>query len=1150
MNQARYFTLVKRFIFTFSLLATLIVSSQTTVNFEPRYQNTINGELTMIGNSILGEHVTNPYTGTSLNNSIDMVYIDVDSDASTFNSSSSNLNLPSCSRVVYAGLYWGATSSPATTTVAPISTREQVRFRVPGGSYVDITADTSNPALREELDRIYYKDVTSLINISSPNGDYFVGNVNVTEARGISAGWTLVIVYEDPAAPRRYISTFDGFSAVRNSPNNVVDFNYSGFTTPPSGPVEGKLGVAAMEGDLGLYGDHFQLRADANIDPFDPDANFTNLYDDNEPGPGDSDPTDGVNNADNFFNSSVTDGGAVVSTRNPASTNTLGWDQHIVDLTPLNTGNTLIGNNETGLTARVTNDVGGDHIFTFLNTLSINVIEPALQVLTTVEDNSGNPITASTPVALGEDVWYELEFQNIGTDNATNTEIINRLPFNVTLNPSSIVLPAGVTHSLSTITESVDIGGGNTANVQRTVITFDIDDPLVVRASDPTNTTHTIRYMVTTSALCDDYTDNCINELVNDLISNYDGEQSGQNISGQPGLNGINGCGIGSVGAMISFVDISSCLVGSTETVCNDTTLLSADTGYNAWRWYKDGVLIPGATSETLTITPQNAQTVYRCEQIKVGCTVRDKFITVLGLDVDYTPFDNTCKDSADGGITIKVNEVSATYRFELFQGGTSLSDTGVVTTDTHTFNGLDIGTYSVRITKAEGCFNVHTFQVNEPTLLTATSSVVDNIMPCNGNALVGRIEVTGNGGTIFTGTPDGNEYEYSMDGGAFQTSNIFETAVQGNHTITVRDANGCTTTTVANIDFDEEITYDINKEDVVCLNGNNANINVNITQNNAGNTITYSIDGTNFQSTPSFSGLTVGDYEITIRKQKGGNTCDITENISIVQLVDLQFTAESSFACEGGVNTIIATVADEYKANTRYRLNGGSENTTGIFEDVPAGTHTVTVFTTTSQFGTSFTCSAEPIEITIAPYTLLDVTDAVVTLEDVNTYVIEYSGGEADHLHAIKYLGTEEVINPDPSTIEESEFVVENEFQISQTGYYMFAVKDARGCVQFVTKYLKFKDIEIPNFFTPDNGDGVNDTWYPKFIEKYPNLNVMIFDRYQRLITEINGNTPDKFWDGKYKGKLLPSGDYWYVVKLNNADDSRTFKGHFTLYR
>jgi hypothetical protein len=37
-----------------------------------------------------------------------------------------------------------------------------------------------------------------------------------------------------------------------------------------------------------------------------------------------------------------------------------------------------------------------------------------------------------------------------------------------------------------------------------------------------------------------------------------------------------------------------------------------------------------------------------------------------------------------------------------------------------------------------------------------------------------------------------GGDYEYQLDNGAFQDSNIFEHVSSGTHTITVRDKNGC----------------------------------------------------------------------------------------------------------------------------------------------------------------------------------------------------------------------------------------------------------------------------------------------------------------------------------------------------------------------
>ena len=38
-------------------------------------------------------------------------------------------------------------------------------------------------------------------------------------------------------------------------------------------------------------------------------------------------------------------------------------------------------------------------------------------------------------------------------------------------------------------------------------------------------------------------------------------------------------------------------------------------------------------------------------------------------------------------------------------------------------------------------------------------------------------------------------------------------------------------------------------------------------------------------------------------------------------------------------------------------------------------------------------------------------------------------------------------------------------------------------------------------------------------------------------------------YWDGKYNGTELPTGDYWYVVNANDKERQQ-YVGHFTLYR
>ncbi len=82
----------------------------------------VKGDFTMLGNTNLTLQNYNPLTN---NNNQNMVYVDIDGDGTTWNSSSATLELsqengaiPSCSDIVFAGLYWTGKSSADQTFTA------------------------------------------------------------------------------------------------------------------------------------------------------------------------------------------------------------------------------------------------------------------------------------------------------------------------------------------------------------------------------------------------------------------------------------------------------------------------------------------------------------------------------------------------------------------------------------------------------------------------------------------------------------------------------------------------------------------------------------------------------------------------------------------------------------------------------------------------------------------------------------------------------------------------------------------------------------------------------------------------------------------------------------------------------------------------
>lgn len=75
---------------------------------------------------------------------------------------------------------------------------------------------------------------------------------------------------------------------------------------------------------------------------------------------------------------------------------------------------------------------------------------------------------------------------------------------------------------------------------------------------------------------------------------------------------------------------------------------------------------------------------------------------------------------------------------------------------------------------------------------------------------------------------------------------------------------------------------------------------------------------------------------------------------------------------------------------------------------------------------------------------------------------------------------------------------------------------------------------LKCPNAFTPYNQDGVNDIWkvsYSSIIE----FECHIFNRNGRKI--ISFTDPSQGWDGRYSGKFVPAGAYYYVIKARGAD-------------
>jgi len=120
------------------------------------------------------------------------------------------------------------------------------------------------------------------------------------------------------------------------------------------------------------------------------------------------------------------------------------------------------------------------------------------------------------------------------------------------------------------------------------------------------------------------------------------------------------------------------------------------------------------------------------------------------------------------------------------------------------------------------------------------------------------------------------------------------------------------------------------------------------------------------------------------------------------------------------------------------------------------------------------------------------------------------------------------------------------NIFENVSGGLHTVKARDLNGCGIGTTTVLV---IDYPHYFTP-NGDGYNDTWNIYGIETQANSKIYIFDRYGKLIKQLNPT--GEGWNGRFNGTLLPTSDYWFTVEYDEpiSGERKTFRAHFTLKR
>ena len=543
------------------------------------------------------------------------------------------------------------------------------------------------------------------------------------------------------------------------------------------------------------------------------------------------------------------------------------------------------------------------------------------------------------------------------------------------------------------------------------------------------------------------------------------------------------------------------------------------------------------------------------------NCT--DIFNTTIGnvpaptIDI-INSTDVSCYNGFDGSITI---QATGAQFYSIDNGNTWSSNS--------TFNNLPVGTYQVVVRDANGCTDNDVVILTSPSAILAEVTTDPEVCGAPGGA-----SITVSGGTA--------PYTYLWN--TSDTTSAIHGVFHGTYTVTITDANGCTTQVNAIVDYQGgNIQLNYTFTNVACHGDSTGSIQLSISNI----TPPYMVNWSHTSDTSLIqTNLYAGAYNVTVSDMYG---CTSVATIPISQPqalnLDLNITNPSCYNSNDGQIT-----ANVNGGVSPYSYNWSVGGTGSTLSPVSAGLYYLTVTDANN-------CSTVASDIQLSnPDQLIVTTQAhnplcyngnegfIVAVANGGTipYQYQWTGGiDNDTLynvangtyvvtvvdaHYCTSTSSATLLNPPPIIISGQTQIINHIGSIDVTvqggllpynflwsngftteditnlggGTYILTVSDANNCMQTDT-FLVDIPLDIPTVITP-NGDGKNDDFEIIGIQGYENVSIEIYGRWGDKLFDFKGSgleyvNKSNRWNGKHNGKDMPMGSYIYIIKLNDND-------------
>ncbi|MBL7934911.1 MAG: gliding motility-associated C-terminal domain-containing protein [Bacteroidia bacterium] len=466
-----------------------------------------------------------------------------------------------------------------------------------------------------------------------------------------------------------------------------------------------------------------------------------------------------------------------------------------------------------------------------------------------------------------------------------------------------------------------------------------------------------------------------------------------------------------------------------------------------------------------------------------------------------------SCNGNCDGILSIAISGGAPGYT-TLWSNGASTSS----------ISALCIGAYSVEVTDAAGCKAVRNFSLGPVSQISFSSPDVDD--PTCYNSCNGSLTVISIGGAM--------PYTYSWTPVGINTPTVSGLCA-GNYSVLVTDANGCPASSSFTLINPPTLTLTAVVTDASCNTALDGSIDITTSGGGLPHTYNWTPGGV---ITEDLINVLSGSYTVTVTDNFG---CTIDSAFIINSTLTVNAIAgNDTLFCQNGTLFLNGTNSNGGITYQWIELPSGAVVSNSISTIVTPATGTNTFV----LIATNGVCiDRDSLIVTSLPLPTVDAGPMV----SMPVYSSSGIGGSPTGPVGSTYVwtpafGLDNPTGPNPTS------------GTTVTTIYTVTVVDVNGCSNSdtVTVYI-YPEVVIPNGFSP-NSDGKNDVWQIDFIDQFPDCEVEVYNRWGEQLFYSKGYSVP--FNGKYKGKDLPVGTYYYIINLNHPAYPKAFTSPLTIFR